>query len=124
MDQVVITWTILSHLRAGDKLALTFESVAIDRKGLFTGIRRSIRGDSRESLQTFIPRLVDQTLRQDFSQDAGARTAVINGAAGLLTLRTTYQADVCFIAEFERAVSKLKRLIDTHEDFLDLAEVL
>lgn len=117
MDQVVVTWKILAHLRVGDKLALAFESVTIDRKGLFTGLRRSLRGDSREALQTFVPRLVEQTLRQDFSEDEGARAAVVEGVAGLLTLRTTYQGDVPFVAEFERAVSKLEALCDAHADF-------
>jgi hypothetical protein len=123
MDQVVVTWKILSHLRAGDKLALTFESVTIDRKSLFTGIRRSLRGDSREALQTFVPKLVDQTLRQDFSSDSGARAAVVDGIVGLLTLRATYQGDVPFVAEFERAVSKLRALSEVHEDFADLAKL-
>ena len=120
MDKIVITWAILSHLRAGDKLALTLESVMIDRKGLLTGLKRSLRGDSREGLQTFIPKLVDQTILLDFSNDAGARRAVIQGIEGLLTLRSTYQADVVFVAEFERAISKLSCLRDVHEDFLKL----
>jgi hypothetical protein len=70
-----------------------------------------------------VPQLVDQTLRQDFSTDAGARAAVVAGVGGLLTLRTTYRGDVPFVAEFERSVSKLRTLSSAHEDFFEFSHL-
>ena len=100
-------------MRVGDKLSIQgTELVSIDRSSLLTGIRRSIRGDAREALLTWIPQLVALTheaFRQQHMTQYHERV-LKQGITGLLTLRDTYSADVSFVSRLEVCLDKLREL--------------
>ena len=112
-DGILATWILLSRMRVGDKLSIQgTELVNIDRSSLFTGMRRSMRGDTREALLTWIPELVSLTAEafdQNHMTQYHERT-LKRGMVGLLTLRDTYSADVSFVSRLEVCLDKLRSL--------------
>jgi len=113
VDELIILWSIVSRIRPGDKLSVTFDygvTIDIDKPTLLTPIKRSLRGESRLSLLRFVPQVVRQTLTLDKETLNDNTDTILAGVRGLMTLLKTYEGDIRLVAELERSISKLKIL--------------
>lgn len=111
-DWVLARWSLLSRLRAGDKLSIQGDTVNIDKSSFFMGLKRSARGDTREALLSWIPQLVSSTKEsfESFFIESYHDKMIQRGIRGLLTLRETYQSDVSFISKLEVCLDKIRCL--------------
>ena len=114
LDELIVTWTIISRLNAGDKLSIQYNNLSIDKASVFTPIRRAFRGDNRDSLMSFLPILINKTLDlvPDIDKlDHPSRRALLGGVQGILSLRETYNSDITLISRLEYYISKLGGII-------------
>lgn len=118
VDELIVVWSIVSRIRPGDKISITFDyGITIDKPTLLTPIKRSLRGDSRLSLLRFVPQIVRQTLGLEQETLQENVETILAGVRGLMTLLKTYESDIRLVAELERSIAKLKSGLKNEHGF-------
>ena len=139
VDQILLNLKIIANIKEYDKVATTDENVEIDKPALLQGLRRALRGDSRQVTVSKINEIVEQAfaitdeiLTEECSEDNNTRNRerqrafkednshlfhrftieLSNACRGLENLKITYKDDISISSKIDLLIDKIQMRVD------------
>ena len=139
VDQILLNLKIIANIKEYDKIATTDENVEIDKPALLQGLKRALRGDSRQVTVAKINEIVEQAFAitdEILTEECDEELNVINrsrqcafkednshlfqrftielsnACRGLENLKITYKDDISISSKIDLLIDKIQMRVD------------
>ena len=139
IDQILLNLKIIANIKEYDKIATTDKNVEIDKPAFLQGLKRALRGDSRQTTVFKINEIVEQAFavtdeilseecNEEINNSNGTKQLAFkednshlfhrftielsNACRGLENLKITYKDDIPISSKIDLLIDKIQMRVD------------